>query len=412
MHIDNPQLTAVMVVGSTHLVIDESWLGGGEPNIVMRTSPVREVIIDASPTLAFLLFFIREACHIAVVVVTPHQRDIIRYLQTNLQNLEHLLIRNKDLGHLLHLFMIILANQFTLVVNDLLQAFQLFLLRFHALHRTVVDATHADSKKLLRAFHLLQALYPVLLHLLTVGDIVVRTTLSVIPLGYVVAQQGFAVRGTDDNTTRVGHLFVARNSEEPWRARMHSRPNSISTQTEHQLEDGLVGLRAHSTELTDGLIMFPRPVAQAPVLIVDEDATIGHRRSMFNLYRLVKNKTHTLFRNHIAPPHPRRDASHTRQFQQTIGRTTGIMALNDYLTVLHAQAEAIVRTLTLHDADGSRFRCHGFHARNLLHIATEHLEGNLHHRVHLAHHLVTDGMLSIKPHHISSSQTTAYSQEN
>ena len=51
-----------------------------------------------------------------------------------------------------------------------------------------MDAAHTHGKKFLRTFHLLQALYPVLLHLRAIGHIVVWTTLLHIPLVNIVSQ--------------------------------------------------------------------------------------------------------------------------------------------------------------------------------------------------------------------------------
>ena len=123
-----------------------------------------------------------------------------------------------------------------------------------------MDATHTYGKELLAALYLLQALYPVLLHLLAVSDIVIRTTLNVIPLCNVVAQERLAVASADEDATGVGHLLVTLNSEESRRTGMHAWPNGVGTQTEHQLEDGLIGLRSHLSEDTIILIVFPCPV--------------------------------------------------------------------------------------------------------------------------------------------------------
>ena len=55
VHIGNPELTDMMIVSFTHLVIDESRLSGRQPEVVVRTPPVAEMIIDTSPTLSLLL---------------------------------------------------------------------------------------------------------------------------------------------------------------------------------------------------------------------------------------------------------------------------------------------------------------------------------------------------------------------
>ena len=187
------------------------------------------MIIDASPTLTFLLFGVGETRHMAIVVVTPHQRHVVGHLKTALKNLQHLFIRDKDLRNFLHLLIIILTDKFTLVIDDLLQALQLFLFGLHTLHRTVVDAAHADGKELLRTFHLLETLYPVLLHLFTIGDIVVGTAFGMIPFGHVVPEQGLAMAGSDKDTTRVGHLLIAWNGKKTRSTCMHAWPDGVGT---------------------------------------------------------------------------------------------------------------------------------------------------------------------------------------
>ena len=75
-------------------------------------------------------------------------------------------------------------------------------------------------------------------------------------------------------------------------------------------------------------------------------------------------------------------------------------------------AEAIVHTITLHYTNSRSYSLstfhfqlstfNGLHPRHLQHITFEHLQGNFHNRVGLANHLITDGMLPIKPHDIGS----------
>ena len=55
VHVGNPEFADMMIIGLTHLVIDKSWLSRRQPEVVVRTSPVAEMIIDTSPTLSLLL---------------------------------------------------------------------------------------------------------------------------------------------------------------------------------------------------------------------------------------------------------------------------------------------------------------------------------------------------------------------
>ena len=155
--------------------------------MVVRTAPVREVIVDAASPTPLLLLGIGQTGEVAVVVVTPHQGHVAGNTQTALIDFEYFFIRNEHLRNGLHLIIIIAAQQLALVINHLLQSVQLLLLGLHTLHRAVVNAAHANGEELLAASHFLQALSPVALHLLAIGDIVVGAALLHVPFGHVVA---------------------------------------------------------------------------------------------------------------------------------------------------------------------------------------------------------------------------------
>ena len=203
-----------MVVGGLHLRIDKTGLRGGQPKVVVRTTPITQVIIDATTAKALLLFLVAKAGHIAVVVITPHEGHIVGHLQATFQNFQNFFIGYKDLWHLFYIFTIVFADEFALVVDDLLQTVELFFLGFNTFHRTIMDAAHADGKELFATFHLLQALCPVLLNLFAVGDIVIWATFLVVPLGHIVTQQGLAVRSANQDTARVGHLLITFDGKE------------------------------------------------------------------------------------------------------------------------------------------------------------------------------------------------------
>ena len=83
--------------------------------------------------------------------------------------------------------------------------------------------------------------------------------------------------GANENAARVGHLLVAWYGKEPRCTSMHAGPDGIGAQAEQQLEYSLIGLRPHLSERSIIFVMLPCPVAQRPVLIVDENTTIFYR---------------------------------------------------------------------------------------------------------------------------------------
>ena len=197
----------------------------------MRPAPVTEVVIYAAATLALLLLGIRKAGKVAIVVVAPHQGHVVRHPQAALINLQHFLVRDEDLRHLLHILAVILPYEFPLVVDDLLQAIQFLLRCLHALHRAVVNASHADGKEFLRPLHLLQTLCPVSLYCIAVGDIVVCSALLYVPFCHIIAQERFTMACAYQNAKGVGHFLVSLYRKEARADIMHSRPDDVGTQS-------------------------------------------------------------------------------------------------------------------------------------------------------------------------------------
>ena len=240
-----------------------------------------------------------------------------------------------------------------MVVDHLLQTIEFLLLRLIALHRTVVNAPHADGEHIiLRATHLLQSFYPVLLHTLTVGLIVEAPPLSHLPLAHVVAQQRFTMRSTDDDTTTVSDGLSTRQLEESHRALVHRWPYRVGPQTQQEFKYLPIGL---GTDLSVGtwFKVLTAPRTGAPVLIIDKDAAIGHAGRLSRAEVAVDEQPFLSLRHDIAPPYPGRDTCHPREFQQSIGHPSTIAALDDDLTVFHVETEAIRRHLALHHLDDS-----------------------------------------------------------
>ena len=240
-----------------------------------------------------------------------------------------------------------------MVVDHLLQTVELFLLRLIALHRTVVNAPHADGEHIiLRATHLLQSFYPILLYTLTVGLIVEAPTLSHLPLAHVVAQQRFTMRSTDDDTTTVGDGLSTRQLEESRRTLVHGRPYRVGPQTQQEFKYLPIGL---GTDLAVGtrFKVLTAPRTGTPVLIIDKDAAIGHAGLLSRVEVTADSQPSLSFRHDVAPPHPGRDTRQAREFQQPVGHPPAVAALHNDLPVFHVDAEAIRRHLALHHLDDS-----------------------------------------------------------
>ena len=314
MDIDDPQFPHIVVIGRPHLIVDQSGLHRREPKEIVGTAPVAEVIIDATTPTPLLLLNIAQTRHVTIVIVAPHQRDVVGHFQTFLVDLQHLLIRNEDL-HLLRWVTDIFPQQVLLVVDDLLQGIELLLHGLHTLHRAIVDTAHADGKHVtaLGAFDLFESLNPIVLYGLFVRDIVEPSTLGNIPFIDIITQKRLTMTGAHDDATAIGHGFVAGDLEECRCSRMHAGPDSIGTQTEQQLEDLLISLRPYRSELRL-LEIAIAPGAQRPVLIIEEDATVFDRSSLQCREVIVDCEFVLMSWHHIAPPDPWTYTCHTREF--------------------------------------------------------------------------------------------------
>ena len=352
VYVGYPELAHIVVVGLAHLVVDKSGLGGGQPEVVVRTSPVAQVVVHTCPTLSPLLAGIGVTRHIAIVVVTPHQGHIVGHPQPLLIELQHLLIGHEHL-HLLFGLADIPAQQLLLVVDHLLQAVKLLLLRLVALHRTVMDTPHADGEHIvLRAAYFLQPFYPVLLYTRSVGLVVEAPAPGHVPLPDIIAQQRLTMRSAYDDATAVGHRLGARQPEECRRALMHRRPYRVGPQSQQEFEYLPIGLGADLSFGT-GFKRLAAPRPRAPVLVVDEDAAIGHAGLLSRAEVTADSQPPLSFRHDVAPPYPGRDTRQAREFQQSVGHPPAVAALHDDLPVFHVDAEAVGHHLALHHFDDS-----------------------------------------------------------
>ena len=84
---------------------------------------------------------------------------------------------------------------------------------------------------------LLDSVFPELLHLVSIGDIVILTLASARPLARRAACHGFAVRAADIDAVTLCSLTVAVGEEERLGALVHGWPISVGAEAEHEFED-------------------------------------------------------------------------------------------------------------------------------------------------------------------------------
>ena len=75
-----PHLLYASIVSQLHLLENQIRTHRTQPEMVVRTSPIRNMIIDSIPSFTCAFFGRRKMADIAIVIVTPHQCYIIGHL--------------------------------------------------------------------------------------------------------------------------------------------------------------------------------------------------------------------------------------------------------------------------------------------------------------------------------------------
>ena len=122
--------------------------------------------------------------------------------------------------------------------------------------------------------------YPGLKHAvdsLAVG-VVIPFAVFLEPLARSVQQQRLAVGCGDYDCIFVSNLLVFRNLVESRRSLVHCRGQHIRLEPEQKFADLVIGL---GTDVPDFLLkILLRPAQQSPVLVIDEDTPVFHRRGL------------------------------------------------------------------------------------------------------------------------------------
>ena len=277
-----------------------------------------------------------------MIVVDPAEGDVLRHLQAGVVGIEHLLVGDEELRHLRNIAEI-LRQQIALEADNLRQAPYLVLGSGIARDAPVVHASHTQGVHAVDADALGHTLLPIALNLRLVRHIVpilVHTVPRLVaPLPLVVAQHLLAMAGAQHDVVLAGYRQVVLVGPESLRAEVHGRPQGVGLEAQQQLHHPGVGV---GTDVVVLLVdALGGPGLQAPVLVVDEDAAILHRRLTHRQLGAHSIERFLLLRSHVGPPYPRRHACQTRQLEESVGRATRRAADDDegtpdaFLRLLH-----------------------------------------------------------------------------
>ena len=181
-----------------------------------------------STTLLFIC--VAHTLHITVVVIGPHQGNVIRHAQTCVVDVERLLVRDKNLLNRMGFPVFIFLEDGALFSHHLLQRAGTDLGVLAALHSLVVQTTHTHGVDIVILGSLADAIIEFLQDRCAVGLIVPLSIARLVPLrrGCIVEQQWLAMAGRNHNAPLVGHLLTLRVTIESPRTGMHSWGEHIS----------------------------------------------------------------------------------------------------------------------------------------------------------------------------------------
>ena len=274
-HVDNPQALYSLLITTRQLITDLRRADGRKPEIILRRSPVTDMVVYAVRAGTSLLCIGRHLAYETVIIVNPCQRYIVWHLQTCIVSIQNLLIRNECLWHLRHILVNNIMNETALEGNNLRQSGSNIARATVSLYCSIVDTTHSQRVHhiLILAFH--HTLTPVFLNTGWIRCIVIRRT-ACSPFAHIIAKHRFAVTRTENNIILRRQLWIFFYFPESSAAWMHSWPHNVGTQAQQQLKYFLVCPWTYILDISIHIRCSPR--LQSPVLVIDKYSTEADRR--------------------------------------------------------------------------------------------------------------------------------------
>ena len=275
----------------------------------MGHAAIAQVVVHAAAAASLLLGRIAHALHIAVVVVGPDKRDIVRHAQSCIIDVERLLVGHEDLRQFRNLLLFMFREDVALLSEHFLQCAGAVSGVGTTLHGLIVQAAHPHRIDVFILSRLADAVVEFFQDGLAVRLVVPLAVALLAPFrrGGIVEEQRLAVARGDHDAPLVGHPLTLRMTVERSRTSMHGRCKHVALQTEDEFAHAVIGFGANVTKLF--LIGCSCPGLQAPVLIVDKDSTIFHAWRLAHDVLLIIIDTPVAFvSRHVGPPIPRTDA--------------------------------------------------------------------------------------------------------
>ena len=146
--------------------------------------------------------------------------------------------------------------------------------------------------------------------------------------------------GGNHDTPLVGHHLTLGMGVESSCAGVHSRSKHVAFEAKNKFTNAVVGLGTDIAQLL--LKIVCRPSLQAPVLIVDEDATkLNARQSADIVLRVVKHTLIGLIDRNIGKPIPRTYTYGLAHMQDAISQSASIGTSDKDVPVLGVDSIAL-----------------------------------------------------------------------
>ena len=181
-----------------------------------------------------------------------------------------------------------------------------------------MNATHTDGIEDRLFSHLLHSVFPELEHILLVVQEIILSFTSGRPFTSRARSHRLTMRTADIDAILQSHLSISLCEEERTGTFVHRWPVGIGTKTKQKLEDAGIGLRTDMSLDIRRLIGLTRPWHQSPILIVDEDAAILHRWSLFVMITLLQVQLRQMLWLGISPPFPRRNTQQSGNLEDSV----------------------------------------------------------------------------------------------
>ena len=319
-HVEHPYLSCPEGVGLGEFGAEESGRQRTEPNPAGRVAMVGQMVVDAGAARPLLFLRIAEIAAVAVLVVAPQQGHVVGHLQSVVVGVKNFFVGTQHLRNVFQGLVDVSPQHVALVVDGLLHQPDALGCRVGAFHGIVVNAAKPQCVGVLVLSIRAHSLLPVLQHGLSVGDVVeVAVDVFCLPFSFVVAQHLLTVRRPHHNGILVGQAGVLWVVVECLCAGMHGWPQVVCLQAEQQFKHLPVGLRPYlaclpvvgRALLLVGLFGPSCPTAEA--FVVDENASVLHRRLALAEGRGLDVQRLLACGSHVGPPVPWRNADGFRE---------------------------------------------------------------------------------------------------